>query len=217
MHDTHRLHAVLLAVAAGEKGIRRGELARRFRARALGPARRQLRFLLDELVQRRILACEAEGRTARFRPGPAARAFLLAASAGGPAGVRYRAAEVAALLRFLAGSTAGAETPAGPDVIAAVRALAARTATGLVSLAELRRRTGLERHAMHAAVRRLAADGVLMLHPIAARHQVSAADTEDSIRTPGGQDLFYVELVQGEEKAEERRRVTIEGRGARGA
>ena len=195
MHDAHRFHAVLHAVGAGEKGIRRGELARRFRGRALRLPPAALASLLDELVRRQILRREPDGRTERYRPGPDVHAFLGAVHLPAGSGVRYRAEQVSRLIRFLVPCEQESPAAARPDLVAAVKTLGERTATGLVSLSELRRMTGLGRDEMHEAVRHHVAEGVLMLHPMAARHQVSDAEMQDGIRTPGGQNLFYVELV----------------------
>jgi len=146
-------------------------------------------------VRRRILCREPDGRTQRYRPGPEVHSFLGAVRFPSAGGVRYRAEQVAALIRFLVRPEGDATPEARPDLVAAVKTLGAQTATGLVSLAELRRVTGLDRDEMHEVVRHHVAEGVLMLHPIAARHQVSNAEMQDGIRTPGGQNLFYVELV----------------------
>ncbi len=81
------------------------------------------------------------------------------------------------------------------SVVDAVSELAIDTATGLVSLAELRRATGLSRSVLHATVKTAVAEGLLLLHPIASRHQAPADDQDDGIRTPSGQNLFYVEVA----------------------
>jgi len=195
MGEFLRFHAVFHAFLAGEDGMRYGELARKFRRRDFRTTPGKLRSMLADLVDGGALAVQEEGRTRRYWLGPAGREFLRRAGGRPPAGVRYEAAQVVALLAFLAGDTSADQPQPPVDLPAAVRSLARNTATGLVSLADLRRHTGLSRERMHTEVKERVAAGELLLHPIAARHQATSREMEDGIRTPGGQNLFYVEVV----------------------
>lgn len=191
----HRFHAVFCVAAAGPDGITRGGLARRFRARAVRLERDGLTALLEVLVGEGALEREKVGRAEHYRTGPQARALLSACSGLRPecGGLRYSASEVAAVLAFAGDASAGESADA--SITAAVRALAPDTATGLVTMAALRRLTGLDREALHTAVRAALEAGELLLHPIAARHQASVDEMADGIRTPSGQVLYYVELA----------------------
>jgi hypothetical protein len=195
MGEFLRFHAVFHAFLGGEDGIRYGELARKFRRRELRIAPSDLRTMLADLVDAGALAVQEEGRTRRYWLGPAGREFLRRAGGPPPAGLRYDAKHVVSLLAFLADVPEAEQSLQPLDLQAAVRSLAEKTATGLVSLADLRRHTGLSRERVHEAVKQRVAAGELLLHPIAARHQATSKEMEDGIRTPGGQNLFYVEVV----------------------
>jgi hypothetical protein len=189
MNDRHlRFHAVFCVAAAGPGGMARSALTRRFRAKAVRLDRDGLTALLDGLVTEGVLAREKVGRGERYRATDAAGNLLATVGADLPA-VRYAAAEVAAVLAFTRGE------PESDSVVDAVRALAPDTATGLVTLPALRRRTGLAREALHDAVRDAHVAGELLLHPIASRHQATPDEMADAIHTPSGQVLYYVELV----------------------
>ena len=123
MHDAHRFHAVLHTIAAGAEGLRRGALARRFRARALRLAPAALTALLEELVRARILCREPDGRAERYRAGPEIRAFLAGMRLPAGSGVRYRAEHVASLVRFLD----GVSRAIGPDPGVSATAAPSRT------------------------------------------------------------------------------------------
>jgi hypothetical protein len=209
MYDAHRFHAVFLVLAAGPDGIRYGDLARGFRSRAVRLPAIRLRAMLADLVNRGVLTVRGDGRTVRYGPAAQAGALLGEVSVASLVDLRYRADQVARVIRALregrepAGEdvatrmavTGKADTDPGADLVSAVRALAQETATGLVSLAVLKRRTGLDRESLHEAVKRHMVAGELLLHPIAACHQEAAAEMAEGIRTPAGQNLFYVEVL----------------------
>jgi len=195
MGEFLQFHVVFLAFLAGEDGVRYGKLSRKLRRGGNPIVPGDLRAMLADLVDAGALTAQKEGRTTRYWLGPAGREYLRRTGGRPPAGLRYSAKHVFLLLDFLADGGGLEESEAPLDLPAVVQSLARQTATGLVSLADLRRHTGLSREHMHAEVKERVAAGELMLHPIAARHLASSEEMEDGIQTPGGQNLFYVELV----------------------
>lgn len=191
MSDIHEFHAVFSVLCAPGGEIRYGELARKFRNRVIRLGGDALKTLLSDLVRRRALTVFRRGKADWYGVGPEAREVLTTAPPPDAGTIRYRADQVRKVLAFVPGS--------GPDrrldLIEAVRDLARGSATGLVSMAALKRFTGLSRSTLHTQVKAAVASGSLLLHPIAARHQETREDLEDGIRTPGGQNLFYVERM----------------------
>ncbi len=193
MSDIHEFHAVFSVLSAPGSEIRYGDLARRFRSRATRLDRNALKTMLADLVRRRALVVFWRGRAEWYGAGPEAREVLTTAPSSDTGVIRYRADRVRKVLAVVLGA---GRDDRRVDLIEAVRDLARGSATGLITLAALKRFTGLSRSTLHAQVKAAVASSSLLLHPIAASHQEKREDLEEGIRTPGGQNLYYVECTR---------------------
>jgi len=192
MSNHHEFHALFNVICSPREGIKFGDLSRTFRNRAVRIEGAALKSVLAGLVDRGALVVVKRGRAHWYSPGPAAREVLSSVLPPHSKSIHYRADRVHTFLDFLFDSSSHLRA----DLVEAVKKLAVHSATGLVSLADLKRFTGLSRSRMHVAVKEHVSTGGLLLHPIAARHQATREEMEDGIKTPGGQNLFYVEVVQ---------------------
>lgn len=196
--DEQTFQVLLHAIAAGPIGLPFGDLSRRVRRGGMIDVA-QLRSLLGALTARGIVTEVPRGRSMWYAAGPRAREVLAVINPPSTDKLRYRADDLRRVWQFMfEGSRslyheAEAVWPT-EKVVDTAGDLAQEASSGLVSLADLRRATGLSRAVLHATVKAAVAEGLLILHPLAARRQ-TPGDEDDGIRTPGGQNLFYVQVA----------------------